>query len=82
MSAAKVMKKYRMAKSTSLLLGLQPASVSRYEEDKKRKSRIDEDKENEAINFFENVGVHVPDRKSVKKEEERKILDRPLTTLY
>lgn len=36
MSAAKVMKKYRMAKSTSLLLGLQPASVSRYEEDKKK----------------------------------------------
>lgn len=26
-----------MAKSTSLLLGLQPASVSRYEEDKKKK---------------------------------------------
>lgn len=68
MIAIKVMKKYRMLKSTSLLLGIQPSSVIRQSSEKDRKSRKNMEKEEHAINFYHTVAAPVPDRKSVGKK--------------
>lgn len=83
---ALVMKKYKMMKTTSLNLGIHPSDLSRCtEEPFTRKKRIDEKAEKHLVNFFQEISTPVPDRKSAKgkgEPEERKILDRPLKSVY
>lgn len=81
--ALKVMKKYKMLKTTSMNLGVHPSSLSRTT-DEPRKSRLNENVEKNIHNFFHTISTPVPDRKSVKRKdlEERKILDRPLKSVY
>ena len=87
--AFKIMKKYKLSKKTSLMLGMDPSFLSRCPEEEtgeraKRSDRINDEVKKKITIFFHqpDVSTSIPDKRSVRKDIDRKALDRPLKDVY
>jgi len=84
----KIMKKYKLSRTTALLFNVAPSNIIRCKDpDADRKTRSDALSPNarRKLDFFYNqlsVSTTLPDKKAVRAEKAKKVLDRPMNNVY